>query len=338
MTEFGGWPEMKTWKPHVEQIGKSGRVFVYISDGTVCMNNPCIAAGDDFAMLLDTTSHVRTTSEFIASVRTRIGKKPIRYTFITHPHGDHYKGYLAAPESVVITTGKASRRLKTLRERNGRKELEFRYENFSYKGGDDVPVPDLTFDGQVQLLGSMEVQLIDCGHCHTTSDAIAYLPDEKVVVCGDILNNYVLADGNECNVKHWIEVMDRIGEMDAEWFVPGHGPVADRAEFKICRDYISFIWEKAQDAALRGLSAREACLTLKLGKWEDWLEPGRRVSLFDVAYRLCRGVDPSREYPDWDINAAINQVRRAKGLRPSNTSLPTKGDPHFRILDDTFDA
>jgi glyoxylase-like metal-dependent hydrolase (beta-lactamase superfamily II) len=55
-----------------------------------------------------------------------------------------------------------------------------------------VKVPDLTFDHDLDLdLGNREVQLKYLGRGNTVGDAIAYLPKEKILITGDLVDSPV---------------------------------------------------------------------------------------------------------------------------------------------------
>jgi hypothetical protein len=52
-----------------------------------------------------------------------------------------------------------------------------------------VKVPDLTFDHDLQVdLGNREVQLKYLGRGNTVGDAIAYLPKERILINGDLVD------------------------------------------------------------------------------------------------------------------------------------------------------
>jgi cyclase len=84
--------------------------------------------------------------------------------------------------------------------------------------------PSVTFTGAMTLdLGGRSVQLRDLGRGHTVGDVIAWLPEEEIVIAGDLVAYpvpYFFAG--------WpydeIETLERLDAMDARIIVPGHGP------------------------------------------------------------------------------------------------------------------
>ena len=90
---------------------------------------------------------------------------------------------------------------------------------FVYQG------PTVTFDRELTVdLGNREVQILHFGKGNTAGDAIVYLPKEKLLVAGDLLDHPVpyAFDGYP---SQWIETLQRISQLDAATIVPGHGEV-----------------------------------------------------------------------------------------------------------------
>ncbi|HEY7111628.1 MAG TPA: MBL fold metallo-hydrolase [Thermoanaerobaculia bacterium] len=85
--------------------------------------------------------------------------------------------------------------------------------------------PRLTFDRTLTVhLGKREVRVEFLGAGNTAGDAIAYVPDAKVAIVGDLLvapTPY----GYGCHPASWIETLGRLRKIDAAAVVPGHGPV-----------------------------------------------------------------------------------------------------------------
>lgn len=102
----------------------------------------------------------------------------------------------------------------------------------------ELTLPTLTFDDRLSLhLGDIKLQLIYFGKAHTTSDIMIYIPEEKVLFCGDLFDIGGKPDFDETNKnKRWFEVMDWLlqPEMKIEKIIYGHGLVFTK------EDLISF--------------------------------------------------------------------------------------------------
>ncbi len=188
--------------------------------------------------------------------------KPVRYLVNTHWHGDHQMGnyvyWDAFPQLSIIahvetqrqiegyTSSFMTRYLKTsadMKQRleagkaedgqplteEARKKLQdaiaARAEVETELKGFVKRTPNLSFDQELNLdLGNREVQLKFLGRGNTKGDAIAYLPKEKILVAGDLLDHPVpyLGGGFPSEL---VRTLRRMEQLDAQTIIPGHGEV-----------------------------------------------------------------------------------------------------------------
>jgi cyclase len=88
-----------------------------------------------------------------------------------------------------------------------------------------VKVPDVTFDHELDIdLGNRKVQLKYLGRGNTVGDAIAYLPKEKILIAGDLVDSPVPYLGGGFPIEQ-VATLKRMVELDFETLVPGHGGV-----------------------------------------------------------------------------------------------------------------
>ena len=86
-------------------------------------------------------------------------------------------------------------------------------------------VPDVGFDRQLAIdLDGREVRLLHLGRGNTAGDVVAYLPAERLVVTGDLLDHPVPYLGGGYPIEE-IETLRAVARLDAETIVPGHGMV-----------------------------------------------------------------------------------------------------------------
>jgi glyoxylase-like metal-dependent hydrolase (beta-lactamase superfamily II) len=94
-----------------------------------------------------------------------------------------------------------------------------------------IRVPDVTFDREFDIdLGNREVQLKFLGRGNTAGDAIAYLPEEKIVIAGDLVDSPVPLLGSGFPIEQ-IETLKKLNQLDYETLVPGHGNVLTGKSF-----------------------------------------------------------------------------------------------------------
>src|SRR5262249_4876706 len=88
-----------------------------------------------------------------------------------------------------------------------------------------VKVPDATFDRELDVdLGNREVQLKFLGRGNTVGDAVAYLPKEKILVTGDLVDSPIPFLYGGFPVEQ-IETLKQMKALDFDTLIPGHGDV-----------------------------------------------------------------------------------------------------------------
>ena len=117
----------------------------------------------------------------------------------------------------------------------------------------EVTPPTLTFDRGLTLhRGERTIQILYLGRGNTRGDAIVYLPEERIVITGDLV---VLPTpyGFGTYPSDWIETLSRIQELDFDHLVPGHGPVqSDAAYLDTLKALFASILEQAKKVVADG--------------------------------------------------------------------------------------
>jgi cyclase len=97
----------------------------------------------------------------------------------------------------------------------------------------------LTFEHDFTIdLGSRQIQIKFLGKGNTSGDAVVYLPKEKIVVAGDLVD-YPLPNMFDGYPVEWIQTLQDLAQLDATSIVPGHGPILhDKAYMYLVRDFM----------------------------------------------------------------------------------------------------
>jgi cyclase len=95
----------------------------------------------------------------------------------------------------------------------------------------------LTFEHGFSVdLGNREVQVKFLGRGNTPGDAVVYLPKEKIVVAGDLVD-YPLPNVFDGYPSEWSQTLQNLAQLDANAIVPGHGPILrDKTYIYFLRD------------------------------------------------------------------------------------------------------
>jgi cyclase len=83
----------------------------------------------------------------------------------------------------------------------------------------------IVFTGDVALrVGEHTIELIHTPG-HTPGQLAVHIPEERVVFTGDTVFSEVQTWVMASDVDQWVAALDRIGQLDVDHVVPGHGPV-----------------------------------------------------------------------------------------------------------------
>lgn len=184
-------------------------------------------------------------------VEQELGRE-VQRVMLTHAHLDHAWG-LKAFEGVpvVLVHPKARERL----ERSG------------------VRARFVEVEQEVQLnLGDEVVKVLNLGSGHTDGDLVAYLPNRKLLVTGDLfvgLEGVHVFDEDGANVAELADTLQRLLTLDVERVVPGHGELTDRAALVHVAEFMAAMKQQVAEARASGLSEDETARRVLLPEYAD---------------------------------------------------------------------
>jgi len=167
----------------------------------------------------------------------------VRRILLTHSHRDHWDGLDLYPDVGVVLVHPRTRNRISARLR----------ESHRYDAWPWVPV-----ETELRLiLGEEEVWIRWLGAGHTDGDLVAFVPGLKLVATGDLFlaGFEPVADASSGgSLLEMQRTLDRLLRYDFEQVLPGHGPLAARADVVATRDYLAAMEAALRDALGRGLS------------------------------------------------------------------------------------
>jgi cyclase len=231
------------------------------------MINSTIVVGDKGVMLIDSGGSDEVGKHIATAVR-RITHKPVTHVVNTHHHGDHYLGNVAFAGATIISSEKCRKMILE----TGSEWLETMERDVGHKlPGTRAIAADVTYrEGtrtETFVHGVRVVFWVPRGS-HTVGDLLVYLPDDKVLVAGDVLVNGVVPTLQDGFVKNWIDTLDEIKELSVVHFVPGHGGLMAAAEVNALRDAMFRFYSGVKQGFRSGLNEVEIRKSLDLSAWE----------------------------------------------------------------------
>ena len=84
--------------------------------------------------------------------------------------------------------------------------------------------PTITFTGKMTIwLDELEVQLLQLGRDHTKGDTVAWLPQEKILFSGDLVEFDATPYAGDAYFRDWPQTLDNLAALKPEKLVPGRG-------------------------------------------------------------------------------------------------------------------
>lgn len=187
--------------------------------------NSGVVVGDDSALVIDARATPRMAGDLVARVR-EVTDKPIRHVLLTHYHAVRVLGVAGYPDRVNVIASDVARAMIVER---GQQDMESEIQRFPrlFRGREEIPGltwPTLTFHGEMTLwLGSREVRIIHAGRGHTAGDTVAWLPAERVLFSGDLVEYGATPYCGDAHYGDWPATLDRIEALGSAALVPGRG-------------------------------------------------------------------------------------------------------------------
>jgi cyclase len=116
----------------------------------------------------------------------------------------------------------------------------------------------ITLDKELTLYrGKRIIKLLYLGRGNTRGDVVTYLPQEKVLITGDLLVSPVpYAYGSY--LGEWVEVLKKLRAFDADVIIPGHGPVQrDHKYLDLVQSLLESVLGQTREAVKKGLSLED---------------------------------------------------------------------------------
>jgi len=277
----------------------SDRAYAYTAEGDP---NTGIVIGDDAVLVVDTQATPVMAQDVIRRIR-EVTDKPIRYVVLSHYHAVRVLGASAyKPEQII-----ASRDTFDLIVERGAQDMKSEIERFPrlFQAVESVPGltwPTLVFERRLTLwLGKLEVEIMQLGRGHTKGDTVVWLPEEKIMFSGDLVEYGATPYTVDAYLTDWPATLDAIAALEPTRLVPGRGaslqtPQAVQAGLDGTRAFVTAMFGAVKQGAAAGKDLRSvyrdtyAALKPRFGSWV----------IFDhcLPFDVSRAYDEATQYRD----------------------------------------
>jgi len=278
----------------------SEHAWAYTAEGDP---NTGIIIGDDAVLVADTQATPAMAADVIRRIR-EVTDKPIKYVVLTHYHAVRVLGASAYQPQQII----ASQDTYDLIVERGEADKASEIGRFPrlFRNVESVPAgmtwPTITFTGKMTLwLGKLEVQLLQLGRGHTKGDTVVWLPGEKTLLSGDLVEFDATPYAGDAYFQDWPQTLSNIAALQPQALVPGRGPALKgdaqvQAGLDATRNFISDVWTQVKAGVAAGqdlnavYKATYAALKPTYGHWV----------IFDhcMPFDVTRCYDEATQYRD----------------------------------------
>jgi glyoxylase-like metal-dependent hydrolase (beta-lactamase superfamily II) len=300
MTEkkFASQADLEEKRVTFEQL--SEHAWAYTAEGDP---NTGIVIGDNAVLVADTQATPAMAADVVRRIR-EVTDKPIKYVVLTHYHAVRVLGASAYRPQQVF----ASQDTYDLIVERGEQDKASEIGRFPrlFRNVETVPAgltwPTITFSGKLTLwLGKLEVQLLQLGRGHTKGDTVVWLPGERTLLSGDLVEFDATPYAGDAYFSDWPQTLQNIAALKPRALVPGRGPaLKGEAQVKqgldITRAFVSDVFAEVKARAAAGKDLKTVyketyeVLQPKYGSWV----------IFDhcMPFDVTRAYDEATQYRD----------------------------------------
>jgi glyoxylase-like metal-dependent hydrolase (beta-lactamase superfamily II) len=297
----------------------SDGVYYATASGTMTVgaNSPIILT-DTEAIVIDSEITPAAARALIADLKA-ITDKPVRYVIDSHYHYDHAFGnQVFGPEVQIIGHENTRKRLlgNTMEQYtylNSVQPVPARVEALRKRIADEkdpaqksvlerqvanslayleqvkeikVTPPGVTLDRKMTLFrGGREIQLLYFGRGHTDTDLVVFLPKERIVCTGDLMESVISYMG-DAYAAEWPATLDRLMELDFDTVMPGHGVVfTGKARIQEFQRYLREALKQATELKKAGVPADAAAPRIDLTAFAPTFPQIRAAGIDPAAVR-----------------------------------------------------
>jgi glyoxylase-like metal-dependent hydrolase (beta-lactamase superfamily II) len=295
--KFASQADLEEKKITFEQL--SEHAWAYTAEGDP---NTGIVIGDDAVLVADTQATPAMAADVIRRIR-KVTDKPIKYVVLTHYHAVRVLGAAAYGAQQII----ASQDTRDLIVERGEQDKASEIGRFPrlFRNGETVPQgltwPTVTFTGKMTLwLGKLEVQLLQLGRGHTKGDTVVWLPQERTLLSGDLVEFDATPYAGDAYFQDWPTTLRNLAALEPLALVPGRGPAlkgqAQVAKgLQVTGDFVSDLYASVKASAAQGKDLKtvyqETYAKLK-PKYGSWV-------IFDhcMPFDVTRAYDEATQHP-----------------------------------------
>lgn len=222
-------------------------------------NNLSFIISDDGVLVINSGASYLLAKALHDEIK-KITDQPVRYVVLENGQGHAMLGNNYWRDQGAKIIG----HIDTVHEmeKYGLNELEGMMAYNRDRGLDtELVMPDISFSDKMTIhMGDIPIELIYFGPAHSAGDISVYLPEQSVIIAGDMaFHQRMLPVFPDTVTLDWVETFDLFTAVDAEIVVPGHGVPTDMATVtRETKDYLLYLQSEVRKLLDEDLGLEEA--------------------------------------------------------------------------------
>jgi len=235
-----------------------------VADGVYMLKgaggNIGLSIGPNGSLVID-DQYAPLSDKILAAIKA-LTPDPVRFVVNTHWHGDHTGG-----NENLAKTGAFLVAHENVRKRMGSEQFIAMF-NQKVPASPEAALPVVTFaEGVTFHWNGDEVRAFHVAPAHTDGDTVVQFVKADVVHMGDCFfnGNFPFIDSSSGGkVDGIVAAADRVlgGVTDKTKIIPGHGPVASKADLQAYRDTVKSVRDRVAKLKAEG-KTKEAAVAAK---------------------------------------------------------------------------
>lgn len=214
-----------------------------------------VSTGPDGTFIID-DQFAPLTSKIQATL-AKIDPRPVRFVLNTHWHGDHSGGNenLGKAGALIVAQDNVRTRMSS--------EQFMAAFNRTVPPSPAAALPVVTFSQATTFhINGDSIRAVHVPHAHTDGDSLVHFAKANIIHMGDTYfsNGYPFIDlssgGSVDGVIAAVETALAMGNAETR-YIPGHGPISDRAALIAYRDMLRDIAAKVRTGIAAGKSVEQ---------------------------------------------------------------------------------
>lgn len=256
-------------------------LFTTADHGTVEVDGNSTAIISQDGVLIFDTNELPATAAIVLTELRKLTSQPVRYVVNSHWHYDHLMGNQVYKDAFPSAAFISHERTREIMDLNVNRYIQARLKQFpkdieelqkTEPSSKDIPItrlfieefqkaryvaPTIAFATRMRLqMGNRDIRFRHLPG-NTPGDIVAYLPNEKVLLTGDLLVHpvpYALSS----YPTRWLAALKELATWDTTVIIPGHGAAQkDKQYLNVVIELVDTAINEVREASRSGANLDE---------------------------------------------------------------------------------